>query len=145
MNEGNRRIRGYIRIGRGLRPPGDGLSLQNSRGSPWLPGARRRIAHLSNLPRDIPEETTPPTSQSTHITRKTDASVNVVTSCVTYVRARACSNYPGKLHAKLSPHGQPDDIKGVKSNSPGPSAFNVKLFHRCNLCFLVKEREMPPL
>jgi len=45
-----------------------------------VPGARRRAAHLSNLPGDIP---------------------------------RARGNYPAELHAKLSPHGQPDDLKGV--------------------------------
>lgn len=114
-------IREYegIRENRGrMRPPGDGLSLQNSRGSPWLPGARRRAAHLSNLPGDIPQEILR-RRRRIHILHGRPAPPSTsLHRALHRICVRACGNYPAKLHAKLS-HGHNPMIKRVTSNSPG--------------------------
>jgi len=103
VNQANRRTRGYVeprgwRRG-GCATPWDGLSLQDSRGSPWQFLGRGGGPRICRISREISRRRD---SQDTHITRKVD----VVTS-------RARGNYPAELHAKLSPHGQPDDLKGV--------------------------------
>jgi len=86
------------------RPPWDGLSLQDSRESPWQFLGRGGGPRICRISREISRRRD---SQDTHITWKVD----VVTS---RARARARGNYPAELHAKLSPHGQPDDLKGVE-------------------------------
>lgn len=140
-------IGGYIRIGRGSRPPGDGLSLQNSRGSPWLPGARRRTAHLSNLPGDIPEETTPHQRRRVHILHGRPTSPSTSLHCALHrVRERARARVV-TIRVNYTPNSRHMDGTMIQKGScrilrGEPSAFNVKLFRRCNL---VKDREMSPL
>lgn len=88
VNEGNKRIRGYGEPREGCDSPRDGLSLQDSHGSPWQFLGRGGGPRICRISRDV-YPAGGSTAQDTHITRKADAYVDVVTARVTTYRVCA--------------------------------------------------------
>lgn len=129
MNEGNRRIRGYTRI-EGCDPPGTVCPCKTPAGARGFlgHGGGSRICRIS---REISRRRLRQ-RRRIHILHgrpmPPSTSLHRICACAVTIRL----NYtPNSRHM----------VKGVTSNSlwSKPSAFNVTLFHRCNLYFLIRE------
>lgn len=128
-NEGNRRIRGYARI-EGCDPPGTVCPCKTPAGARGFlgHGGGSRICRIS---REISRRRLRQ-RRRIHILhgRPTPPSTSLHRICARAVTIRL--NYtPNSRHM----------VKGVTSNSlwSKQSAFNVTLFHRCNLYFFTRE------